>query len=222
MNRLLLLTFFITTNLFAQNIQLHYEYKSDKKYFLTRFEMFKPDEYGSNYLFIDMEYNNGVNKSVSMAYWEISRYISIPFISKNLSITAQYNDGIYLGEKLGPIWLFGLSHPLDLGFTSVSVDFLYRTAFNSKSPDAQITFFWDFDILKDKLKCNGFFDFWSEDDPLKKTEDKKRIVTFGQPQLWIIINTHVSIGTQIEISRNFITGKTDFQYNPTAAIRWMF
>ncbi len=94
MKRLLILFVLLsTTCLYSQNLQLHYDFGEDRKYFTTTLEMFKPDEYGSFFFFVDMDYNYPGNKSMSLGYWEIARYINSYFI-KDLSLTVQYNDGI--------------------------------------------------------------------------------------------------------------------------------
>ena len=41
----------------GQNIQLHYEASEDRQYPVTTLEMFKPDDYGSTFWFVDMEYD---------------------------------------------------------------------------------------------------------------------------------------------------------------------
>ena len=77
----------------AQNLQVLYDFGEDRKYYTTTLEMFKPDKFGATFFFVDMDYNNGSNKAVSLSYWEIARYINLPFIDDKLSATVQYNDG---------------------------------------------------------------------------------------------------------------------------------
>jgi hypothetical protein len=70
MKKLFFLLF--ATILFAQNLQLHYDYKNERKYVTSTIEMFKPDEYGATFFFVDMDYNNKGDKNISLAYWEIA------------------------------------------------------------------------------------------------------------------------------------------------------
>jgi hypothetical protein len=51
------LFFAFALTLSAQNIQQHYDFGKDRDYFTTTLEMFKPDEYGSTYFFVDFDYN---------------------------------------------------------------------------------------------------------------------------------------------------------------------
>ncbi|HQB79593.1 MAG TPA: DUF5020 family protein, partial [Tenuifilaceae bacterium] len=56
----------------AQNLQLHYDFGEDREFFTTTLEMFKPDQYGSTFFFVDMDYSADKG-GVGLAYWEISR-----------------------------------------------------------------------------------------------------------------------------------------------------
>lgn len=221
----LLLFFFLAfiANTFAQNLQLHYDFGKDRHYFTSTVEMFKPDEYGSTFLFIDMDYNRGGNNSVSLAYWEIARYINLPFAGK-LSATVQYNDGMLhikgtnMDVPLGHIWLAGVSHPIDLGFVTLGQDFLIRKDYLSENKiDGQLTTTWFVPFLEGKISFTGFMDIWST-----KQGGNSKIVLLSEPQLWYNIDKHLSVGSEIEISNNFIPLETAVQVNPTLAVKWTF
>ena len=49
----------------AQDIQLHYDMGKDRKYLTSTVEMFKPDQYGSTFFFIDMDYGANDVQGVS-------------------------------------------------------------------------------------------------------------------------------------------------------------
>ncbi len=53
-----------------QNFQVHYALSEDRQYSWSRFQMFKPDDFGGTYTFLDFVYNNEGHKSASMAYFE--------------------------------------------------------------------------------------------------------------------------------------------------------
>ena len=59
------------TGALAQNLQIHYDFTSDRNYVTTTFEMFKPDDWGSTFMFIDYDYSN--SSSASLTYMEIER-----------------------------------------------------------------------------------------------------------------------------------------------------
>lgn len=216
-----LFLFLIVTPLFAQNFQLHRDFGEDRDYFTTTIEMFKPDEYGATFFFVDFDYNNTGNKSISLAYLEIARYISIPGV-KNLSATIQYNDGTAPWGPLGHVWLAGASYPIDLGFITLNTDLLYRNDYLTEGSDFQITTVWFKPFFDGKVSFTGFLDLWSRDD----TEGDKEFVLLTEPQLWYNIDNHLSIGTEIEISHKFLppdeNGDYELKVMPTLAVKWTF
>lgn len=224
MKKLIIIIFFaLIGTAFSQNLQLHYDFGKDRKYFTSTIEMFKPDEYGSTYFFVDMDYNRGGNKSVSLAYWEIARYINLPFIN-GLSATVQYNDGMIHSNEanmdfpLGNVWLAGLSYPINLGFVTLGTDFLFRKDYLSENKaDAQLTTVWLVPFLNGKITFDGFMDIWST-----KQAGENKVVVLTEPQIWFNLTNHLSIGSEIEISNNFIPLKTSVQVNPTLAGKWNF
>lgn len=210
----------------AQNVQLHYDTGEDRKHFTSTIEMFKPDEYGATFFFFDMDYNYPRGeKSADLAYLEFARYISLPF--DKFSATVQYNGGLTalpseISLPLGPIWLGGLSYPLDLGFVTLNADVLYRTSRFSDAPDAQLTLTWTKKFLNDKLTFTGFFDIWSND---KIGEDGKKAVLLTEPQLWYKLTDHLSAGGEVEFSKNFpatVPTEDDFDIRPTLGLKWQF
>ncbi len=201
----------------AQNLQLHYEASKDREYFVSTLEMFKPDQYGSTFWFVDMEYDAPGVRGVSLSYWEIARAFSLPV--NNLSATIQYNDGVANFGSLGQVWLAGVSYSLDLGFVALPIDILYRAAQGADSPDFQLTTTWYILLLDGNIELAGFFDCWSQD---KFGTDGKKIVILSEPQIWYNANEHLSIGSEVEVSNNFIFGSESFQALPTLGLRWTF
>ena len=84
------------TSVQAQNVQLHYDLGHNlsddlkgRPAVTTTVEMFKPDKWGSTFLFTDIDYKND---GVVGAYWEIAREFAV---SKNKRWAAhiEYNGG---------------------------------------------------------------------------------------------------------------------------------
>lgn len=75
---ILLSVLLLSFSTLAQNFLLNYDFGKNRKYFTSTFEMFKPDEYGATYFFIDFDFNHPGNKSASLGYFEIARYVSLP------------------------------------------------------------------------------------------------------------------------------------------------
>jgi len=205
--------------LIAQNLQLHYDFTQERRYVTTTLEMFKPDEYGATFWFVDMDYDYthpDRHRSISLAYFELARYVTIPGLH-GISATVQYNDGTVAGAPLGPIWLAGGSYPIGIGNITLNTDLLYRYAFNSSAPDAQLTIAWMEDILRNKLTLIGFFDLWTAD----TNGTGKALVLLSEPQLWYHLTSHLQVGGEVEISKNFLPSDS-FKFLPTLAIKWQF
>jgi len=215
--RFLLILLITTSAVFSQNLQLHYELSEDREYFVSTLEMFKPDAYGSTFWFVDMEYNSAMNRGVSLSYWEIARSFNLPV--NNVSATLQYNDGVANFGALGQVWLLGLNYYLDLGFIALPLDILYRAAEGADSPDFQLTATWFKPFMDGNIEFSGFLDIWSQDE---FGEEGKQLVILTEPQVWYNANDNFSIGSEIEISQNFVFGESDLQILPTLGLRWKF
>ena len=217
---LIAVTLFMVNSAFGQNLQLHYDLGEDRDYLTTTFEMFKPDDWGATFWFIDMDYDReqeDSHRSMSLSYVEIARYINLPF-SENLSFTLQYNDGMIFGFPLGPIWLVGGSYPIDLGFITLQTDLLYRWDYSSDAPDAQVTFVWFKPFMEGKITFMGFLDIWTHD---KAMAEGKEFVLLTEPQIWYNVNQHLALGTEFEFSDNFLPSG-EFKVMPTLGVKWTF
>lgn len=211
------LLFFMSTIGLAQNIQLHYEASEDREFFVSTLEMFKPDQYGSTFWFVDMEYAAPGVKAASLAYWEIARNFNLPV--EKLSATIQYNDGVANFGGLGQVWLAGINYYIDLGFVALPVDILYRAAQGADSPDFQLTTTWFLPFMDGNIEFSGFIDLWSQDEV---GSDEKVLVVLSEPQVWYNANEHFSIGGEVEVSKNFIFGADGIEALPTLGLRWNF
>ena len=226
------LLFFFTLKLSAQNLQVHYDFGKDREYITTTLEMFKPDEYGATFFFVDFDFNMTGNNSLSLAYWEIARYVNV---YEKLAVTLQYNDGLTsvpvanlgnIAVTLNQTFLAGLSYPIDLGFVTLNTDVLYRSTYGSDSPDGQLTCSWFVPFLDGKITFSGFMDLWTEDEAIRAgnslLSDKKEVVFLTEPQIWYNPINHLSIGTEIEISNNFLPFQNEVKVMPTLALKWTF
>jgi len=216
--------------IYAQNIQLHYDFGEDRKYFTSTIEMFKPDEYGSTFFFVDFDYNMPGNNSMSLAYFEISRYVNV---YDKLSVTLQYNDGFVTSEgtplnysfTLNQTWLAGVSYPIDLKVVTLNTDILFRKTYGSDSPDGQVTFTWFVPFFEGKLHFTGFMDIWSQDKAVRSQAnqtDDKEVVFLTEPQIWYNITNHIAVGGEVEISNNFLPFQNEVKAMPTLAAKWNF
>lgn len=219
----------LTTSLFAQNLQVHYDFGKGRSYFTTTLEMFKPDAYGSTFWFVDFDYNDAIkDKSASMAYWEIVRYFTLPFLKNSntlnqLTISFQYNDGLNTFGSFGNVWLGGINYPIDLKIVTLNTEILLRKAENQDA-NFQLTTFWSITLFNGKLVFSGFLDVWGQDNyDFDADGTDSQIVILTEPQLWYNISKNLSVGSEVEISKNFIFGVgSNFKFMPTLGLKWDF
>lgn len=214
----------------AQNIQLHYDlgralYKSldERPWVTTTVEMFKADNWGSTYFFVDMDYTD---KGVASAYWEISR--ELKFWKAPFSAHVEYNGGL---NYINNAFLGGATYSWNNSDFSKTFGFqvLYKyIQKNAKPHNFQLTGTWTLNFWQGKFTMSGFADFWRE----KHTDEKGQnhnFIFISEPQFWINLNKfkhvndnlNLSVGSEWELSTNFAT-RDGFYFIPTLAMKWSF
>ena len=232
---LLILPLLLCIRTEAQNLQLHYDFGEDRKFFTATLEMFRPDTFGSTFWFVDLDFNfPGNPRSLSAAYWEISRDFYIPGLKKirpfeQLGFHIEYNDGFtafkdtgnYLGAaSYNSVFLTGFSFPVNIGQVSLTAQLLCRLPRGMDTPDFQFTVVWLQYLLREKILFTGFMDLWSQDMIMKR--NTKELVFQAEPQLWYLITPGIALGGEIEISHNFPVGPNEWEFMPTLGFRWEF
>lgn len=223
---LLIAILVISIDLYAQNIQLHYDLGEGRKYFTSTIEMFKPDKLGSTFFFVDMDYNVGDVKGVSLAYFEIARAFSLG--KSPLAFHAEYNGGFGQwkdGENSGAFsinsaWLTGLEYGLNAKDFSKGITFqaLYKYIQGKHNASFQLTAVWYWNFANNKLLFSGFADFWRED--MVFGEKTTKYVFLSEPQIWFNATPKFAIGSETEVSYNFIADKLKLM--PTIALKYTF
>lgn len=231
------------------NLQLHGDLgsalypdaESNRQLFTVTAEFFKADRMGSTYLFIDMDYrSNGSSPKDGTtgpigAYWEFSREFTFAKIkNSNHSFAAhlEYDGGLNLfgafqqAALVGPSWNW---HSDNFSKT-FSLQVLYKQFFAHQGYDAvssfQITPVWGINFADGLCTFSGFADLWYGYVP----SGKKDLVFLTEPQFWFNVygrerqSNRFSIGTEWEISNNFIYGNSSktFYINPTLALKYTF
>lgn len=215
----------------AQNVQLHYDFGhlndslSNRPKLTTTVEMFKPDKWGSTFFFVDMNYqNNGVES----AYWEIAR--ELKFWKAPVALHVEYNGGVSKGGSFNDAYLVGPSYSwnksdFSAGFTLMA---MYKYLAHQNQPHSyQLTGTWYYNFAKELFTFNGFVDFWGD---RRFTDGKKIGIFISEPQLWLNLNKikgvspdfKLSIGTEWEISNNFVRQNHRWYWLPTLAAKWTF
>lgn len=228
----------------AQNVQLHYDLGhslyndlGNRPSMTTTVEMFKPDTWGSTYLFTDIDYQRD---GVAGAYWEIAREFNVTK-NKQWAFHVEYNGGLNSDEDTwnatrfqhavlaGGAWNW---HSADFSRT-FSVQALWKYYFKNRHYGArpfngfQLTEVWGIQFAKGFCTFSGFCDLWY--DP---SANGKWIV-ISEPQFWWNLNKfkgwekiNLSVGTEWELSNNFVWNDKGehnrFYFIPTIAAKWTF
>ena len=213
----------------AQNVQLLYD--TERNCATSTVEMFRPDSFGSTFLFIDMDYT----PKVSGAYWEISREFCFWQESSMawLSVHAEFDGGLNTSAgSFNNCWLGGLTysgHSKDFSKTW-SLSAMYKlipgtVGLNGKKQNHnfQITGVWGISFANGWCSFSGFADFWKEARPWQGTE----YIFMTEPQLWVNLNKakgwekiNLSVGGELEISSNFVD--KGFDIMPALGAKWTF
>lgn len=222
----------------AQNLQLHFDPRSSLygkdvapiNYMTATFEMYKPDQWGNTFMFVDFDFNhNKLNQG--LVYAEIAREFQIGDFP--LLPHIEYNGGLGLvrgtdvGFSIPSSYLAGFGYPFQLGDFYMNTYVAYKlNAFQKISHDAQWTFTWNATFANGKVSLNGFFDLWSEDKSFTEGADAegKKLVLLSEPQIWYNITPNFSLGSEIELSYNFVNKfvESKFYAIPTLATKWTF
>lgn len=214
---------------YSQNVQLHYDFGKDRQMLTSTIEMFKPDDWGSTFFFVDFDYGSKASdvKGVSLAYLEISR--DLKFWKAPISIHAEFDGGfgqfkatpfngaytINNAYLLGPAYSWN-NESFTRGFT---LQVLFKHIQDKHDATFQLTGVWYMHFLEGKLTFSGFADLWKEDNVFGTNETS--FVFLSEPQLWFNATKHFSIGGEIELSNNF-GGNEGFMVNPTLGLKWSF
>ena len=227
-----LLMLSVSFSLFSQNLQLHFDPRHafhskdfERNIVTATFEMFKPDKWGSTFMFADLDFSQSKG-NLGLMYLEIYRDQNIG----DLPIKAhlEYNGGHASWGMIPNSYLAGIAYPFQIGkFTfNTYAAYKYQT-FEKTSNDVQWTIVWNANFFNNKLTINGFFDFWTENKNREKKDWKsgKKVVIISEPQFWYNVDEHLAFGTEIEISHNFLKNRylEDASFiNPTVAVKWTF
>ncbi len=217
----------------AQNIQVHYDFgrniypdeEADRQKVTVTLEQFKADKWGSWYYFVDLDLTRKFFRS---AYTEISREFKLGSQSP-FAAHIEYDGGLsHNGGSFQQAALIGPAyngHTADFSSTW-SVQLLYKRFFKSYDYTSayhsfQLTGVWSTTFAQKKCTFAGFIDFWRGE----KADGHGQLVILTEPQIWYNFNEHFSLGSEVEISSNFIYNTYNdksFFINPTIAAKWNF
>ena len=232
---LVLMALLLPIAAFGQNFQVHYDFgrqlysseEDDRPKLTLTYETFKADGLGSWYYFVDVDVRND---GVSAAYTEVSREFRLgsksPFAAHiefdgGLNLKGSYQNALLIGPAYN-------GHSSDFSKTW-SLQLMYRQTLkggtNKALAGVQLTGVWGLTFGQGKWTFSGFADLWTGYIPEWDAEgQKKGLVLLTEPQIWYNICKTVSIGSEWEISNNFISRTSDskksFYVNPTLALKF--
>ena len=231
------------------NIQEMYDF--GRGHLTTTLEMFKGDNWGSTFFFVDIYHTP--NMCPTDFYTEIAR--SINFWGKNTSIGdvfinnfslhVEWNGGCGVfahdlgwgGYPVNNAWLYGIEYFLANNDFSqrLTLEVLYKDIRGTKAGfdktadvPLQFTAVWGLDNLFGVrgLSFCGFADFWWENN-LWGDGTKTTTTFLTEPQLWYQVGRHfncdnLNIGGEIEIAHNFAGADLGWTVRPCLGIKWGF
>ncbi len=223
----------ITMSAQAQtNIQEMYDF--NREHPTTTLEMFKGDNWGSTFFFVDIYHTKNI--APTDFYAEIARSLNFwkdtplsPF-----SAHVEWNGGCGVGYMVNNAWLYGIDyfmHSADYNNT-LTLEAMYKDIRGGSSDvPMQFTAVWGMkDIFNvTGLNFSGFADFWWENIQWDLTNTTSTVF-ISEPQLWYNVGQHfncdnLNIGGEVEISNNF-SGNVGFeqgwQVNPALGLKWVF
>lgn len=221
----------------AQNLQLHFDPRHSLygdninapiNYLTATFEMFKPDAWGSTFMFVDFDFNFD-KRNPGLAYAEIARAFKIGDFP--LMPHLEYNGGLGLVRGTGysfsipSSYLAGMQYPFQLGNFFMGTYLAYKlNAFETNSHDVQWTLTWNSAFPNSKVSLAGFLDLWTENKNRATGEGGKKLILLSEPQVWYNFTPNFAIGSEIELSYNFVNAfaESKFYAVPTLATKWNF
>ena len=207
---------FIFTQTQSQNLQVMYDFGEGRKNITSTLEMFKPDNWGDTFFFVDMEFNGGLDKQPSLAYMEIARCLK--FWNGPLSFQIEYNGGLIhtpgFSIAINNTYLSGIDYAWhDKDFNkSLNFKVLYKNIQGVDPVSFQLTGVWCLNYLNNKITISGFADFWKEN---------ATYIFLSEPQFWYNISSNLSFGCEIEICSHF-GGIKDWNVYPAIGAKWNF
>lgn len=229
------------------NIQIFYDFASDRQHVTTTLEGFYNDAWGNTFFFVDHDFNSrndeGRVNAPSGTYMEIARCLNFWQESAlaPLSLHLEYNGGVYRGYTINNAFLAGADfflHSNDFRNT-LNLKLLYKfidygdPALRSRLP-LQFTAVWGMKDLfgLSGLTFSGFIDFWWEEHTLFSDRygqilpQDSHCVLVSEPQLWYNVGRlfgcdNMNIGAEVELSYDFGTYR-GFRCRPCAGVKWVF
>lgn len=218
------------------NLQLFYDF--GRGYATSTFEMYKGDNWGDSFFFIDHYYATRSNReghlgsAVNGSYFEIERGLNFWKDSKlkDFYVHVEY-DGATWGSGLASLGAKYAFHNDDFSKTaSVALMYDYNIGPGSADLPLKFTAVWGVNDLfgLQGLTFKGFLDFWGNNSQFyvdQFTVEETHFTLLSEPQLWLNATAigipNLNVGGEVEFSYNF-AGNKGFMCNPCLGVKWAF
>ncbi len=202
----------IAINSQGQNIQLMYDSGSQKEHLTATFEHFNIDEYGTNFYFIDAEFN-GASGGVSLAYIKAMRTIKL--FKSPFSVHLGFDGGLLhtddFSAHINNAYMIGGDYTLmskDYSKT-LSLKAMYKTIRGIDNSTFQLSSIWVLNYLNNKITVSGFVHYWQEN---------STNIVYSEPQFWYNATKHISLGGEVKLGYNF--NNSGLVFTPSVGIKW--
>lgn len=218
------------------NLQTFYDF--GRGYATTTVEMFKGDNWGNTFFFIDHYYTTSENRkdpgrsALNGSYFEIERALNFWSDSalKDLSLHLEY-DGSTWGNGVFCVGANYFLHSDDFRNT-LNLYLMYERMNGSNNADIPVkaTAVWGMqDLFNVKgLRFSGFMDIYGCNTSFIDGDgtDVTKVTFLSEPQLWYNLGRHfgvenLHVGGEVELSLNFARHK-GFMCNPCIGTKWVF
>ena len=230
--------------LFAQDLQLHYDFRhsidpvlNSRNFPTLYFEYFKAMDSTSSFIkpgafFIKMESDlEGDQDNIGKAFiqasqtfrlWQPKIFAAVQY-SGGLGVTnpAQYSYYINNCFSVGPSYPFQWKG----GYFNAEIFYNYNIL-TKPSNDVMLSFYWGKGFWNYKLEFDGDFELYTlnRNQGTVATQNLKgKIVSFfGEPQVWVKVKGNFSMGSKAILYYHVITTQNLFEVYPTVAVRMKF
>ncbi len=245
MKQIILIGFCICSmHVFSQNLQLHYDFrhsidpKRNSRNFPTiYFEYFKAQADTSSFIkpgsfFLKAETDlQGNYDNIGKAFIQVLQ--SFRFWKPKIYLTIQYSGGLGVTEPkqysyyINNSFSVGSSYPFQWkgAYFSVALSYSHNTL-KKPSNDGMFTLYWGKGFWNYKVEFSGDFELYTanknQGDDFTKNLNGKRIIFFGEPQVWFNIRKGFALGSRALLYYHIITTENLFEVYPTVAVRIKF
>jgi hypothetical protein len=237
--RLLFILGMLPSMLFAQTLQLHYDFRhtfdpshNSMNFPTIYFEYFKQKDTTSGSFFMKMESDlNGQNHNIGKFYTQLTQ--SFKFWKPKVYAQIQYSGGLGISEPgsysyyIANAFSVGAVYPFQWkgAWFSTALSYTYN-AFKKPSNDFLYSFYWGHGFWNYKVEFSGDVELYSMNrytgDSFTSNLSGKSIAFFGEPQVWFKLHKGFAVGSKINLYYHVLTNEDLFQVYPTLAARFKF